>query len=80
MSAEKVIDKVGTVIMTAFLIVGLWFFVSGFRLISPPDTVVRLVFGGAAALGSGVYLLWRWRRHRRKKAMIARVNWRPSLR
>lgn len=80
MSAERVLDWVGIVLMTALLIVGLWFFASGFRFLNPLDTAFRFVVGGSAAAGGGLYLYLRWRRLRRWRAIVGRINWQPSHR
>ena len=71
-------DRVGLVLMALLGAAGLVLFLSGFRFFGPLDAAVRFGFGGACAAAGGIYLWYQWRRHRRKRAMIARVLWTPS--
>ncbi len=56
MNVLRALDIGGAVIMALLLVVGITFVVSGFRFISPLDTVFRFFFGGVCVLWSGAYL------------------------
>ena len=69
MTDDRFDELVGTALMSFVLVVGVVFFLSGFRFINPLDTAFRLFSGGIATLGAAAYL---WQ-HRRRSGWVARM-------
>ena len=58
---DKVLNRMGSALMLLVLVIGLVFFLAGFRFINPADTAFHIVGGGLSVFGSGRYLWKRWR-------------------
>ena len=75
MDFDRFLEWMGNAIATALLVVGIVLFVSGFRFINSLDTIFRFVAGGCFTIGCGLYFYRQWRRRRRARAIVARLNW-----
>jgi hypothetical protein len=69
MKELDVLKAAEKVIMGIACLVGVAFFVSGFRFVSAEDAALRFVVGGVLAVGSGIFL---WSRRRSRHAMLAK--------